>query len=336
MPEDKHKSSEGRENNHNKSPDIYSRKLLLLESEIKKVIIGHESTVRELIIAFAAGGHVLLEGVPGIAKTLLVKTLSNCTGCNFSRIQFTPDLLPADITGTKIYRFEKSSFETVKGPVFSNIILADEINRAPPKVQSALLEAMQEKQVTIQGDRHGITPPFFVLATQNPIESEGTYPLPEAQTDRFMLKLMMNYPSKEEEIQIIRNFTGAISPSPEKIIDNSGILEIQSEIRKIYCGSPVENYAAEIVDSTRHPEKYGITHKDYIEFGASPRASISMILSAKAKAMMENRDYVIPDDLREMARPVLRHRIILNYKAEADGISTEEIIDEILLKVKIP
>ncbi|UUX91578.1 AAA family ATPase [Methanoplanus endosymbiosus] len=336
MPEDKHKRPKIDENITDKSPDSYSEKLLLLESEIKKVIIGHESAIRELIIAFAAGGHVLLEGVPGIAKTLLVKTLSECTGCNFSRIQFTPDLLPADITGTKIYRFEKSSFETVKGPVFSNIILADEINRAPPKVQSALLEAMQEKQVTIQGDRHGITPPFFVLATQNPIESEGTYPLPEAQTDRFMLKLMMNYPSKEEEIQIIRNFTGGISPSPEKIIDNSGILEIQSEIRKIYCGSPVENYAAEIVDSTRHPEKYGITHKDYIEFGASPRASISLILSAKAKAMMEKRDYVIPDDLREMARPVLRHRIILNYKAEADGISTEEIIDEILLKVKIP
>lgn len=336
MPEDKHRRPERDENNPDRSPGIHSDKLLLLESEIKKVIIGHESAIRELIIAFAAGGHVLLEGVPGIAKTLLVKTLSDCTGCNFSRIQFTPDLLPADITGTKIYRFEKSSFETVKGPVFSNIILADEINRAPPKVQSALLEAMQEKQVTIQGDRHRISPPFFVLATQNPIESEGTYPLPEAQTDRFMLKLVMNYPTKEEEIRIIRNFTGGISPSAEKIIDNCDILKIQSQIREIYCSSPVENYAAEIVDSTRHPEKYGMGLKDYIEFGASPRASISLILSAKAKAMMENRDYVIPDDLREMARPVLRHRILLNYKAEADRVSSEEIIDEILSKVKIP
>ncbi|EHQ36948.1 AAA family ATPase [Methanoplanus limicola] len=336
MPEDKHKRPKIDENKPDKSPENYSDKLLLLESEIKKVIIGHESAIRELIIAFAAGGHVLLEGVPGIAKTLLVKTLSDCTGCNYSRIQFTPDLLPADITGTKIYRFEKSSFETVKGPVFSNIILADEINRAPPKVQSALLEAMQEKQVTIQGDRHGITPPFFVLATQNPIESEGTYPLPEAQTDRFMLKLLMNYPSKEEEIRIIRNFTGGFSPAAEKIIDNSDILEIQSQIRAVYCGPLVENYAAEIVDSTRHPEKYGIELRDYIEFGASPRASISLILSAKAKAVMENRDYVIPDDLREMAHPVLRHRILLNYRAEADGIETEEIIDEILSKVKIP
>ncbi len=314
----------------------YSDKLVLLESEIKKVIIGQENVIKQLIIAFAAGGHVLLEGVPGIAKTLLVKTLSNCTGCMYKRLQFTPDLLPADITGTKIYRFEKSSFETVKGPVFSNIILADEINRAPPKVQSALLEAMEEKQVTIQGESYLISPPFFVLATQNPIESEGTYPLPEAQTDRFMLKIMMNYPSKNEEIQIIRQFTGRENPSAQKIIDNSEILKIQSYIRSIYCNSLVEKYAAEIIDSTRHPEEYGFDLKDYIEFGASPRASISLILCAKAKALMEKRNYVIPDDLREMAHPVLRHRILLNYNAEADQIDTEEIIDEILRKVKIP
>ena len=314
----------------------YSNKLAFLESEIKTVIIGHEDVIKQLIIAFAAGGHVLLEGVPGIAKTLLVKTLSDCTGCAYTRLQFTPDLLPADITGTKIYQFEKSSFETVKGPVFANIILADEINRAPPKVQSALLEAMQEKQVTIQGDSHLLSPPFFVLATQNPIESEGTYPLPEAQTDRFMLKVTMDYPSKDEEIQIIRKFTGQDNPSAHKILDREEILEIQSYIRSISCNSLVETYAAEIVDSTRHPEEYGLTLKDYIEFGASPRASISLIVCAKAKALFEKRTYVIPDDLREMAHPVLRHRILLNYKAEADGITTEDIIDEILSRVNIP
>ncbi|MDE4908827.1 MoxR family ATPase [Methanogenium marinum] len=314
----------------------YSDKLALLESEIKNVIIGHENAIQQLIIAFAAGGHVLLEGVPGIAKTLLVKTLSDCTGCSYKRLQFTPDLLPADITGTKIYRFEKSSFETIKGPVFSNIILADEINRAPPKVQSALLEAMQEKQVTIQGDSHPLAPPFCVLATQNPIESEGTYPLPEAQTDRFMLKILMDYPSKEEEIRIIRLFTGNDSPSAQKILDTADILNIQASIRSIHCNALIETYAAEIVDSTRHPEEYGLTLKDYIAFGASPRASISLIVCAKARALMEKRAYVIPDDLREMAHPVLRHRILLNYEAEADGITTEDIIDEILSRVNIP
>ncbi len=330
--------------NQPKNPDFsrdteltqHSDKLVLLESEIKKVIIGHENAIQQLIIAFAAGGHVLLEGVPGIAKTLLVKTLSDCTGCSYKRLQFTPDLLPADITGTKIYRFEKSSFETIKGPVFSNIILADEINRAPPKVQSALLEAMQEKQVTIQGDSHPLSPPFFVLATQNPIESEGTYPLPEAQTDRFMLKILMDYPSKEEEIRIIRLFTGNDSPSAQKILDTGDILNIQSSIRSIHCSSLIETYAAEIVDSTRHPEEYGLTLKDYIAFGASPRASISLIVCAKARALMEKRTYVIPDDLREIAHPVLRHRILLNYEAEADGITTDDIINEILSQVNIP
>lgn len=319
---------------------IYSDKLLLLESEIQKIIVGQEQVIRELIIAFAAGGHVLLEGVPGIAKTLLVKTLSDCTGCTHTRLQFTPpDLLPADITGTKIYRFEKSAFETVKGPVFSNIVLADEINRAPPKVQSALLEAMQEKQVTIQGDSHPpLSLPFFVLATQNPpIESEGTYPpLPEAQTDRFMLKILMDYPSKDEEVQIIQRFTGQEQLATRTILDTHDILNIQAAIRAIYCHSLVETYAAEMIDATRHPETYGLTLKDYIAFGASPRASISLIVCAKAKALLEKRPYVIPDDIREMAYPVLRHRILLNYEAEADGIQTEDIIDEILSRVKIP
>ncbi|WFN34528.1 MoxR family ATPase [Methanogenium sp. S4BF] len=314
----------------------YSDKLALLESEIKRVVIGQEDAIQQLIIAFAAGGHVLLEGVPGIAKTLLVKTLSDCTGCSYTRLQFTPDLLPADITGTKIYRFENSSFETVKGPVFSNIVLADEINRAPPKVQSALLEAMQEKQVTIQGDSHPLSLPFFVLATQNPIESEGTYPLPEAQTDRFMLKILMDYPSIDEEIRIIQQFTGQNCPSAQQTLDKQDILEIQSYTRSIHCSTLVERYAAEMVDATRHPEKYGIDLKEYIAFGASPRASISLIVCAKAKTLREKRTYVTPDDIREMAYPVLRHRILLNYEAEADGIHTEDIIGEILSRVKIP
>ncbi|WAI00513.1 AAA family ATPase [Methanogenium organophilum] len=314
----------------------YSDKLVLLESEIKKVVIGQEEAIKQLIIAFAAGGHALLEGVPGIAKTLLVKTLSQCTGCSYNRIQFTPDLLPADITGTKIYQFESASFKTVQGPVFANIVLADEINRAPPKVQSALLEAMQEQQVTIQGDSHPLSLPFFVLATQNPLESEGTYPLPEAQTDRFMVKILMDYPSKDEEIRIIRNVTGERKPAARKILECHDIQTIQSAIRAIHCAPLVEKYAAEIVDSTRHPDEYGLRYTDYIAFGASPRASISLIMCAKAKALFEKRNYVIPDDIREMAHPVLRHRILLNYEAEADGIVTEDIIDDILSRVKIP
>lgn len=313
-----------------------SERMAMLEDEIKKVIIGQEEVISQLLTVFAAGGHVLLEGVPGIAKTLLIKTLAGCTGCSHRRLQFTPDLLPADITGTKIYKHENSSFETLKGPIFSNIVMADEINRAPPKVQSALLEAMQEKQVTIQGDTYSIEPPFFVLATQNPIESEGTYPLPEAQTDRFMAKILMGYPSKENEIEIIKKFTATNEPGTENIIDKHEIMAVRSLVRLVYTDNNIEEYTAAIADATRNPADYDLDYGRYVEYGASPRASINLILCAKAKALLNKRDYVIPDDIRNMARPVLRHRIILNYEAAAEGINEDEIIDNILDRVRIP
>ena len=310
--------------------------MAVLESEIKKVIIGQKTVITQLLTIFAAGGHVLLEGVPGIAKTLLIKTLAESTSCSYRRLQFTPDLLPADITGTKIYKHEDSSFETVKGPVFSNIVMADEINRAPPKVQSALLEAMQERQVTIQGDTFPIEPPFFVLATQNPIDSEGTYPLPEAQTDRFMGKILMDYPSKDDEIEIIKKFTGIREPGTQKLLEKSDIVAVRALVRSVYTDHNIERYTADIIDATRHPCDYIPDYSDYIDCGASPRASINLILCAKAKALLNKRDYVTPDDIREMAHPVLRHRIILNYEAAAERISEDEIIDNILDKVNIP
>lgn len=326
----------GYENTNCSNIESASEKLGLLENEIKKVIIGQEDVISELLTAFAAGGHVLLEGVPGIAKTLLIKTLAGCTHCTYKRLQFTPDMMPADITGTKIYKHEKSSFETVKGPVFSNIVMADEINRAPPKVQSALLEAMQERQVTIQGDTFPIELPFFVLATQNPIESEGTYPLPEAQTDRFMAKILMDYPSKEDEIRIIQKFTVNREPGTGNTIEKEDITAIRTLVRTVFTDEAVERYTADIIDATRHPDNYGLDCGRYIEFGASPRASINLILCAKARALIKKRKYVIPDDIREMAHPVLRHRIILNYEALAEGIREDEIIDSILEKVKNP
>lgn len=313
-----------------------SEKMAVLENEIKKVIIGQKTVITQLLTIFAAGGHVLLEGVPGIAKTLLIKTLAESTSCSYRRLQFTPDLLPADITGTKIYKHEDSSFKTVKGPVFSNIVMADEINRAPPKVQSALLEAMQERQVTIQGDTFPIEPPFFVLATQNPIESEGTYPLPEAQTDRFMGKILMDYPSKDDEIEIIKKFTGIREPGTQKSLEKSDIVAVRALVRSVYTDHNIERYTADIVDATRHPCDYIPDYSDYIDYGASPRASINLILCAKAKALLNKRDYVTPDDIREMAHPVLRHRILLNYEAAAERISEDEIIDDILDKVNIP
>lgn len=314
----------------------YSEDLKRLQTEIKKVIIGQEEVIDAVIISLAAGGHVLLEGVPGIAKTLLIKTLSDTIGSSFARIQFTPDLLPADITGTKIYQQKTGGFETVKGPVFRNIILADEINRAPPKVQSALLEAMQEKQVTIQGETYGLDSPFFVLATQNPIESEGTYPLPEAQTDRFMQKILMKYPCLEDEIKIIQRFTGPNLPVTDKIITKDRILEIQRFVRSLYTDDSIERYVAEIVDATRNPESYSLDTGKYIRNGASPRASINIILCSRAAALADGRAYSTPDDVRKVVHDVLRHRIMLNYEAHAEGITPDIIIDRILSKVSVP
>ncbi|MEJ2261335.1 MAG: MoxR family ATPase [Nitrosopumilaceae archaeon] len=283
-----------------------------------------------------SGGHVLLEGVPGLAKTLLVQTLSDCINSKFVRLQFTPDLLPADITGTKIYNHTSSTFSTIKGPIFANFILADEINRAPPKVQSALLEAMQEKQVSIQGETYQLEKPFFVMATQNPVESEGTYKLPEAQVDRFMFKLLISYPNKNQESQIIHRFTEGVAHKATKIISISELLQIQDFIPKIYVDEKIRHYITEIVDATRFPSNYDLSLSDQIEYGASPRASIWLTIASKANALLQGRGYVIPQDVQAVAFEVLRHRILLTYEAESDNITTDQIIEKILRKIKVP
>jgi len=314
----------------------FSISLQNLHKEISKIIVGQDEIIEKLIIALLSGGHVLLEGVPGLAKTLLVQTLSDCINSKFVRLQFTPDLLPADITGTKIYNHTSSSFSTIKGPIFSNFILADEINRAPPKVQSALLEAMQEKQVSIQGETHQLEKPFFVMATQNPVESEGTYKLPEAQVDRFMFKLLISYPNKNQESQIIHRFTEGVSHKATKIISVSELLQIQDFVPKIYADEKIRNYIAEIVDATRFPSNYDLSLSEQIEYGASPRASIWLTIASKANALLQGRGYVIPQDVRTVAFEVLRHRILLTYEAESDNITTDQIIEMILEKVKVP
>ena len=319
----------------NKAKD-FSLKIQELEKEISKIIVGQDNIIEKLIVALLSGGHVLLEGVPGLAKTLLVQTLADCINSNFVRLQFTPDLLPSDITGTKIYNHASSSFSTMKGPIFSNFVLADEINRAPPKVQSALLEAMQENQVSIQGETYQLEKPFFVMATQNPVESEGTYKLPEAQVDRFMFKLLISYPNKSQESEIIQRFTEGVSHNAEKIITDRDLLEIQRFVPKIYADEKIRNYIAEIVDATRFPSKYELSLTDQIEYGASPRASIWLTLASKANALVHGRGYVIPQDVKDVAFEVLRHRILLTYEAESDQVTTDQIIARILEKIRIP
>lgn len=314
----------------------YSEKLEVLREEVKKIIVGQEDVIEKLVISLVVQGHVLLEGVPGLAKTLMIKTLSDCVDCSFTRLQFTPDLLPADITGTKIYNHKDTSFTTLKGPIFANFILADEINRAPPKVQSALLEAMQEKQVSIQGDTYELKRPFLVMATQNPIESEGTYKLPEAQVDRFVFKVLIDYPTKEEEIEIIDRFTEGISHKISKIMTAKQIIEIQDFNQKIYADKKIKEYVSEIVDATRHPQDYGIDVEGHIEYGASPRTSLWLILAGKAHAMVNGRGYVIPEDIQAIAHDVLRHRILLTYEAEAEDVISDQIITKILGKIKVP
>lgn len=320
----------------NKRAEEYSKVLDKIEKEISKVIVGQEDIIRKFLIGLIANGHILVEGVPGLAKTLLVKTLSSTIDSGFVRLQFTPDLLPADIIGTKIYDHEKSSFKVIKGPIFSNLVLADEINRAAAKVQSALLEAMQEKQISIQGETFKIKEPFIVFATQNPIESEGTYKLPEAQIDRFMFKLLISYPKIEDEHEIINRFTEDLSYTSQNVTSAEKILEIQKFNKEIYADEKIKKYVAEIVDATRHPEKYGIDIKDYIEYGASPRASLYLILAAKASAMLNGRGYVKPEDVHEIVYDVLRHRIILTYEAEAEEIKPDDIIKQILENIKVP
>lgn len=309
----------------------------LINIEMGKVIVGQKHMVERLLIGLLSDGHILLEGVPGLAKTLAITSLAKAVDVDFSRIQFTPDLLPADLLGTMIYSQKKESFETRKGPIFANFILADEINRAPAKVQSALLEAMQERQVTLGDTTYKLPEPFLVLATQNPIEQEGTYPLPEAQVDRFMLKVVIDYPTKEEEKSILRSQITNTKPTNQKILKPEDIIRAKEVVRKVYVDEKIENYITDIVFASRYPEKYGLEKfKNYISFGGSPRASISMALAAKAYAFIKRRGYVIPEDVRAVCADVLRHRIGLTYEAEAENITTVDIISEILNTVEVP
>ena len=310
----------------------------LLTLEIGKVIIGQEHMVERLLIGLLSNGHVLLEGVPGLAKTLAINTLSKAVSVDFSRIQFTPDLLPADLIGTMIYNQKKEEFTIKKGPIFSNFILADEINRSPAKVQSALLEAMQERQITIGDETYKLPEPFLVLATQNPIEQEGTYPLPEAQVDRFMLKVVLDYPKKEDEKLIVRqNISSTPFPKPNAVISPDQILSARKMVREVYLDEKIEQYIVDLVGATRHPAENGMEElESLIEFGGSPRASINLALAAKAYAFIKRRGYVIPEDVRAICKDVLRHRIGLSYEAEAENISVSQIIDTILNKVQVP
>ena len=305
---------------------------------MNQVIVGQKHLVESLLIGLLSDGHVLLEGVPGLAKTLAIKTLSQLVDAKFNRIQFTPDLLPADIIGTMIYSQKDERFVVEQGPVFANFVLADEINRAPAKVQSALLEAMQERQVTIGKQTYSLEKPFLVLATQNPIEQEGTYPLPEAQVDRFMLKVVIDYPKLEDEKKIIRsNISGEIRKEVRPILTTKDILEARDVVRQVYLDEKIEQYVADIVFATRYPEKYGLGEiKNYVEFGGSPRASINLALAARAYAFIKRRGYVIPEDVRAVAYDVLRHRIGLSYEAEANNVGAEEIISQIINKVEVP
>jgi MoxR-like ATPase len=305
--------------------------------EVSKVIVGQTYMVERLLIGLLSNGHVLLEGVPGLAKTLTVKTLSDTIQTKFQRIQFTPDLLPADLIGTLIYNQKDGAFTTKKGPIFSNLILADEINRSPAKVQSALLEAMQEHQVTIGENTFPLEDPFLVLATQNPVEQEGTYPLPEAQVDRFMLKLSVGYPTKEEELEIVRRQTKVKPESVKAVITPKEILKAREVVREVYVDEKIEKYAVDIVFATREPEAHGLNElKDLITYGASPRASIFLTMAAKAHAFLRGRGYVTPEDIRAIGMDVMRHRVILSYEAEAEDLSTEDVIRKVLNRVEVP
>ena len=300
-------------------------------------IVGQKHLIDSLLIGLLSDGHILLEGVPGLAKTLAIKTLAQLLDADFKRIQFTPDLLPADVVGTLIYNQKNEEFTVKRGPVFSNFILADEINRAPAKVQRALLEAMQEKQVSIGDDTFKLPSPFLVMATQNPIEQEGTYPLPEAQVDRFMLKVIVNYPKKEEEQQIIRQNLEWEREAIKPVISTSEIIEARKLVKSVYMDEKIERYIVDIVFATRFPEEFGLKKlKGMISYGASPRASINMALAAKAYAFIKRRGYVIPEDIRAVAHDVLRHRIGLSYEAEANSMTSEEIINDILNAIEVP
>lgn len=311
--------------------------LSLIRSGMDRRIVGQKHLVDSLLIALLCNGHVLLEGVPGLAKTLAIKTLSKLVDADYSRIQFTPDLLPADVVGTLIYSIKNESFEVKKGPVFANFVLADEINRAPAKVQSALLEAMQERQVTIGDETFPLEQPFLVMATQNPIEQEGTYPLPEAQTDRFLLKVVIGYPAREEEKQIIRQNISGVLEEVHPVVTRQEVTEVQKIVGKIYIDEKIENYIVDLVFATRDPEKAGLPDlKGIVSYGASPRASISLALASRAYAFLQGRGYVIPEDVRNVAHDVMRHRIGLSYEAEANNITADDVITSIIDKIEVP
>jgi MoxR-like ATPase len=309
-----------------------------LRDEVGRVIVGQHYMLDRLLIGLLSNGHVLLEGVPGLAKTLAIKSLAQAIHARFSRIQFTPDLLPADVIGTMIYNQQKHEFVVRKGPIFANFILADEINRAPAKVQSALLEAMQERQVTIGESSHILDEPFLVLATQNPLEQEGTYPLPEAQQDRFIMKVIVDYPSKKDELQIIRqNVQGAKIKDVAQVVSIQEVVQARSLVRQVYMDEKVENYILDIVFATRYPEKYHLEKlRPLIAYGGSPRASINLALAAKSQAFLNKRGYVVPEDIRSISMDVLRHRIGLTYEAEAENVTVENVIDDILRVIPVP
>ncbi|EGJ71751.1 ATPase associated with various cellular activities AAA_3 [Bacteroides coprosuis DSM 18011] len=308
-----------------------------LTAGMDQVIVGQKHLVESLLIGLLSDGHVLLEGVPGLAKTLAIKTLASLIDSKYSRVQFTPDLLPADVIGTMVYSQKDENFQVKKGPIFANFVLADEINRAPAKVQSALLEAMQERQVTIGKETFPLPKPFLVLATQNPIEQEGTYPLPEAQVDRFMLKVVIDYPKQEEEREIIRGHISGKSQEVRSIVKAEDIVEARKVVQQVYIDEKIEHYIVDIVFASRYPEQYGLKElKDYIEFGGSPRASINLALAARTYAFIKRRGYVVPEDVRAVAHDVLRHRIGLSYEAEANNVTSDEIVSQILNKVEVP
>jgi MoxR-like ATPase len=315
----------------------HQEKISKVVSEVGKVVIGQDFMVTRLLVGLFTQGHILLEGVPGIAKTLTVNTLADVLHLDFQRLQFTPDLLPADLVGTMIYNQQKAEFEVKKGPIFANLILADEINRSPAKVQSALLEAMQEKTVSIGETTYKLDRPFLVMATQNPIDQEGTYPLPEAQVDRFMLKVHVGYLDKDGEMEVMRRIADwSFNPDLTPVLTKEDIFSIRNEINQVAVSESIEKYIIELVFATRNPKEYKLDHEaQYIQFGASPRASINLNLASKAIAFFNQRDYVLPEDVKEIAMDVLNHRILLNYEAEADGVSTQDIIESILSKIQI-
>lgn len=314
-----------------------SSKIQQILDEAGKIIVGQRTLLERLVIGLLCNGHILLEGVPGLAKTTAIDVLARTIDASFQRIQFTPDLLPADLIGTLIYDQQKAEFYTNLGPIFANVVLADEINRAPAKVQSALLEAMQERQVTIGDTTHALDDPFLVLATQNPIEHEGTYPLPEAQVDRFMLKVKVNYPSRTEELQILRRMTVEKIPKVKKVVSCEDVIRFRDLTRDIYMAEPLENYIVDLVCATRSPDAYQLEDlSTLIEYGASPRATIFLALAARAHAFLSERGYVTPEDIQAIGMDVLRHRVILSYEAEAEGIDTETIITQLFSKIEVP